>query len=76
MTADVQSELERRSPPDNISFDLHKEITEVTSIPQDNGTNEVEVLHAHIDEHEHIHEPVHVPESAPATNVWSVFGQS
>lgn len=66
---------ERDISPDNISVDLHADITEVTSLPQADGTNEVEVFHAHIDEHEHIHQPAHASEPAPATTAGSLFGR-
>ncbi|KZM26745.1 DNA binding [Ascochyta rabiei] len=73
MAENVQPEVERESSPSNVSVDVHQEITEVSSFPQADGTNEVEVFHAHIDEHAHIHEHAHATEPAAGSVVGSLF---
>lgn len=58
-------EMERQSSSSHDSVDFHQEITEVSSIPQIDGSNAVGVFHARVDGHEHIHEHIH--EHAPAS---------
>ncbi|KAF3046019.1 hypothetical protein E8E12_010362 [Didymella heteroderae] len=68
----AQVELERGSSASHQSVDLHEEITEVSSIPQVDGSKEVEVFHAHIDEHNHVlNTPA--PEPAAGASVGSLF---
>lgn len=49
-----QAEFERESSVSHQPVDFHVEITEVSSIPQIDGSKEVELFHAHVDEHNHI----------------------
>ncbi|KAJ8118908.1 hypothetical protein OPT61_g184 [Boeremia exigua] len=67
-----EPDLERQGSSSSVSIDLHEEITEVTSTPQIDGSNEVDVFHAHVDEH--LHEHVHVPEPAAVMTAGSIFG--
>jgi hypothetical protein len=69
-----QTELQRRLSSSSISVDLERNITEVTSRPQIDGTADVDSFNTHVHQHEHVHEPAHVPEAAPAANVGTLFG--
>ncbi|KAG9202553.1 hypothetical protein G6514_004291 [Epicoccum nigrum] len=69
-----QTELQRRPSSSNISVDLERDITEVTSRPQIDGTADVDSFNTHVHQHKHVHEPAHVPEAALATNVGTLFG--
>jgi hypothetical protein len=70
-----QAPAEREGSSSDVSVDVHQELTEVSSIPQIDGTNEVGVLHAHVDEHIHAHEHAHASEPAAAASaVGSLFG--
>ena len=73
MDINVQVELERGYSSDSVSVDLERDITEVTSRPQADGTTEVDVFNTHVEQHAHVHEPAHVSEAAPATNVGTLF---
>lgn len=72
MAAASQPELERQGQSSSVAVDLHKDITEVVSIPQNNGLAEVNVFHAHV--HEHVQEDARAPKPAAATSVGSLFG--
>ena len=69
-----QTELQRRLSSSDLSVDLERDITEVTSRPQMDGTTNIDIYSTHIDQHEHIHEPAHVPDAAPSTNLGTLFG--
>ena len=66
--------VERQSSTSHDSVDFHEDVTEVTSIPQIDGSIEVGVYETHVDGHEHIE---HAPALEPAVGlVGSLFGGS
>ncbi|KAF9691370.1 hypothetical protein EKO04_010686 [Ascochyta lentis] len=73
MAETLQPEAERESSSSDVSVEIHQDITEVSSFPQADGTNEVDVFHSHVDEHAHIHEQAHATEPAAGSAVGSLF---
>ncbi|KAJ4338717.1 hypothetical protein N0V95_007988 [Ascochyta clinopodiicola] len=73
MSENVQPELQRESSSSAVSVDVHQEITGVSSIPQTDGTNEVDVFYARVEEHAHIHEHAHATEPVANSAVGSIF---
>lgn len=67
-----QAEPEPQSFASHDSVDFHEEITEVSSIPQIDGSNKVEVVHAHVDGHDHASE-ASAPEPAAGASVGSLI---
>ncbi|KAF1363558.1 hypothetical protein EJ07DRAFT_152352 [Lizonia empirigonia] len=57
----------------DVSIDVHQEITEVSEIPQIDGSNEINVFHAHVDKHAHVHEHAPATEPAAGSAVGSLF---
>lgn len=64
---------DHESSSSDVSIDVHQEITEVSEIPQIDGSNEINIFHAHVDKHAHVHE--HAPATEPAADsaVGSLF---
>jgi len=61
-------ELERQTSANSVSVDLHGDITEVVSIPQVDGSNNIDVVHTQVNKH--IHQHTHIPKPvAPAPTV-------
>ncbi|KAJ4311877.1 hypothetical protein N0V94_007723 [Neodidymelliopsis sp. IMI 364377] len=72
--SDNRALAEREGSSSDVSVDVHQEVTEISSIPQIDGTNEVGVFRAHVDEHIHAHEHAHASGPAAASAVGSLFG--
>lgn len=70
----IEPEPQRESSASDVSVNFHEEITEVSSIPQIDGSNEVDVFHTHVDKHTHIHEHAHATEPAASSVIWTQFG--
>lgn len=64
-------QLERQTSASSVSVDLHKDITEVVSIPQVNGSNNIDVVHTQVNKH--IHQHTHVPEPVGPARTMSLF---